>query len=97
MDKFRLEVHSAVKKDLKKISPLAAKEIVNKVFTVIADNSFVGIKLVGHLKDYFKFVFHFQGVGYRIIYQIYIKEKIVFIIAIGPRGDFYERLIRRIS
>lgn len=97
MDKFRLEAHSAVKKDLKKISPMAAKEIVNKIFSAIVDNPFAGIQLAGPLKGYFKFVFHFQGVSYRIIYQIYIKEKIVFIIAIGPRGDFYARLIRRVS
>lgn len=97
MNKFRLEAHSAIKKDLKKISPLATKEIVNKIFPEIVDNPFIGIQLVGHLKDYFKFVFHFKGVSYRIIYQIYIKEKMVFIIAVGPRGDFYERLIRRIS
>ena len=94
---FILETHKAVKKDLKKISPKAAKEIVNKVLPHILENSSVGIPLVGILKGYFKFEFHYQGVSYRIAYQIDRKMKIVFIIAVGSREKIYERLMRRIS
>lgn len=94
---YRLEVHKAVRKDLKKTSPQAAKEIVNKVLPKITENPFIGLPLVGPLKGYFKFVFAFEGVNYRIVYQIYHQQKIVFIVAIGPREKFYERLIRRIS
>lgn len=94
---YRLEAHNAVKKDLKKISSQAAKEIVNKVLPKIVQDPFVNLSLVGPLKGYFKFVFYFNGVDYRIIYQIYHQRKIVFIIAIGPREKFYEKLLRRIS
>ena len=94
---YRLEAHRAVKKDLKKISSPAAKEIVNKVLPKIVDNPFVGLSLVGPLKSYFKFVLSFNGVDYRIVYQIYHERKRVFIIAIGPREKFYEKLLRRIS
>ena len=94
---YRLEAHRAVKKDLKKISSPAAKEIVNKVLPKIVDNPFVGLSLVGPLKGYFKFVLSFNGVDYRIVYQIYHERKRVFIIAIGPREKFYEKLLRRIS
>ncbi len=97
MPQFRLEAHKAVKKDLKKITLRAAQEIVNKIFPKIAHSPFVGNPLIGPLKSYFKFVFHFEGVSYRIIYQIYSEQKIVFIIAVGPREKFYEKLIRRIG
>ena len=97
MSLFKLKIHRAVKKDLKKISPQAAREIVNKVLPKIAENPLVGLSLVGPLKDYFKLVFFFEGVNYRIVYQAYHQQKIVFIVAIGPREKFYERLIRRIS
>lgn len=94
---FTLEAHKAVRKDLKKISPKAAREIVNEVFPDILENPSVGIPLVGILKRYFKFEFHYQGVSYRIVYQIDREMKIVFIIAVGSREKIYERLMRRIS
>lgn len=94
---YKLEAHNAVRKDLKKISPQATREIVNKVLPKITENPFIGLPLVGPLKGYFKFVFHFEGVSYRIIYQIYSQQKIVFIVATGPREKFYERLIRRVG
>jgi len=97
MPQFRLEAHKAVKKDLKKITPTATQEIVNKIFTKIANNPFIGIPLTGPLKNYSKFVFSFEGVSYRIIYQIYSEQKTIFIIAVGPREKFYEKLIRRIG
>lgn len=97
MSLFKLKARKAVKKDLKKIPPQAAKEIVNKVLPNIAENPLIGLPLVGPLKGYFKFVFSFGGVSYRIVYQIYHQQKIVFVVAIGPREKFYERLIRRIG
>jgi mRNA-degrading endonuclease RelE of RelBE toxin-antitoxin system len=97
MPQFRLEAHKAVRHDLKKIPPQAVREIVNKVFLKIVQNPFVGISLVGPLRGYFKFVFHFGGVSYRIIYQVHPQQKLVFIVAVGPRGKFYERLLKRIE
>lgn len=97
MPLFKLEAHKAVKKDLKKISPQAAREIVNKILPKITENPLIGSPLVGPLKGYFKFVYSFGGINFRIVYQIYHQQKIVFVVAIGPREKFYERLTRRIS
>ncbi len=94
---YQLEAHRAVKKDLKKISSQAAKEIVNKILPGIIHDPFSGLSLAGPLKGHVKFVFSFEGVSYRIVYQIYHQRKAVFIIAIGPREKFYERLLRRID
>lgn len=44
---YRLEAHKAVRKDLKRISPQSAKEIVNKVLPKITENPFIGLPLVG--------------------------------------------------
>lgn len=94
---FRLEAHKAVRKDLKKISPQAARELVNKEFPKIVENPSFGIPLTGDLKGYFKYIFRSEGISYRIVYQINERRKIVFIIAVGAREGFYERLARRIS
>jgi len=94
---YRLEAHRAIKKDLKKISPQVARKIVNIVLPRIAKNPLIGLALIGPLRGYFKFVFSFEGVSYRIVYQIYPKQKIVFVIAIGPREKFYERFLKRIN
>lgn len=94
---YALEAHKAVKKDLKKIYPKAAKEIVNNVIPHVLEDPSIGIPLVGVLKGYSKFEFHYQGVSYRIVYQIDREMKIVFIIAVGSREKIYERLMRRIS
>lgn len=97
MAQFALEAHRAVRRDLRKISAKTAKEIVNEALPKIAQSPFVGIPLTGDLKGYFKFVFRSKSVSYRIIYQIDEKRKIIFVVAIGPREKFYERLFRRIS
>jgi mRNA-degrading endonuclease RelE of RelBE toxin-antitoxin system len=97
MSAFRLEAHKAVKKDLRKIPKKAAGEVVNKVFPKIVLHPSLGISLTGDLKGYFKYVLHFEGMSYRIIYQIDQRRKVVFIIAVGVREKFYERLLRRIS
>ena len=97
MASFGLQTHKAVRKDLKKIRAEAAKKITHEAFPWIAHNPFIGIPLVGALKGYFKFIIHSRGVSYRVIYQVDKKRNIVFVIAVGAREKFYERLIRRLQ
>jgi mRNA-degrading endonuclease RelE of RelBE toxin-antitoxin system len=52
----------------------------------LEDNILAGKRLHGDLKDHFSF-----RIGkLRIIYTVVEKEKIVYIIAIGPRKTIYE-------
>ena len=93
---YQIRILKAVRKDLRKLSKQSATKIVNLCFAQLSKNPHLGIPLSGNLKGYWKYVFRFQGVSYRIIYQIFKKERIILIIAVGPREKFYERLLKRI-
>lgn len=94
---YQLHTLKSVHRDLKKLSKQASARIVNFCLPKLSRNPYSGIQLSGNLNGYFKYVFKFQGVSYRIVYQISEKDKIILVIAIGPRGEFYERLLKRIN
>ena len=94
---YQIHTLKVVHKDLKKLSKQASARIVNFCLPKLANEPYSGIRLSGNLRNYFKYVFKFQSVSYRIVYQISEEKKVVLIIAIGPRGKFYERLMRRIK
>lgn len=56
-----------------------------------------GSLLHGELRDYWKWVVHHGGVSYRVVYEPDTKTKTVFVLSVGARGEFYERLRRRIG
>ncbi len=94
---YQIHILKTVRRDLKKLSKQVSARIVNFCLPQLSKNPYLGIPLSENLKGYFKYVFKFQGTSYRIAYQISEKEKVVLIIVIGPRGEFYERLLRRIK
>jgi len=94
---YQIYTLEPVHKDLKKISKQAAIQIVNFCLPCLSKDPHLGIPLVGDFKGYWKYVFQFKGTSYRIVYQIFKKEKLILVIAIGPREKFYERLLRRIK
>lgn len=95
---WRLVSHKAVRKDLRNIDATAAAHIVNVVLPdIVRDPRLHVVPLRGKLRGLSKRVVHFQGVSYRIVLQIITRSHTVFIVAIGPRGDFYERLARRLK
>lgn len=93
----QLHILKSSRRDLKKLSKQASARIANFCLPKLMRNPYLGIKLSGNLNGYFKYVFKFQGVSYRIAYQIFEEDKVVLIIAIGARGKFYERLLKRIK
>lgn len=93
---YQLRALKAVRKDIRKLSKQASARIVNFYFPQLARNPYLGIQLSGNFKGYWKYVVKFQGVSYRIVYQISEKEKVTLVIAIGPREKFYERLLQRL-
>ncbi len=94
---YQIHALKVTRKDLKKLPKQTSIKIVNFCLPQLSKNPYLGIQLTCNLKGYFKYVFKFQNVNYRIIYQISKKEKIILIIAIGAREKFYERLLRRIN
>lgn len=94
---YKVHTLKAVRKDLRRLSKPLAARIVNFCLPQLSKNPRLGVPFSGNLKGYWKYVFRFQGASYRIVYQIFEKEKVILIIAIGPREKFYERLLRRIK
>lgn len=93
---YQLRTLRVIRKDLKKLSKQAAARIVDFYLPQLANDPYIGISLSGNFKGFWKYVVKFQGVNYRIAYQISEKEKVILVIAIGPREKFYERLLRRL-
>ncbi len=94
---YQIHTLKAVRKDLRKLSKSAAAEMVDFCLPRLSENPHLGAPLSGNLKDYWKYVFKFQGVSYRIVYQISERRKVILIIAVGPREKFYERLFQRLK
>ena len=65
-------------------------------FPQLAADPFQGVPLTGPLRGYWKYRVFLCGVQYRVAYVIDVRKKEVVIIAIGPRGGFYERMRKRV-
>lgn len=70
--------------------------IRDKHLISIADNPYKsGKPLKGILKGFWRKDFTYEGVSYRIAYEIDNEEGAVYILMIGKREGFYEQLSRR--
>ena len=75
----------------------AVKEIVDAIIPALAHDPHSGTPLRGPLRGYWKYRVALLGVWYRIVYTINTKEHRITVIAIGSRGNFYDRLNRRLE
>ena len=94
---YEIEFLKAVRKDIKRLSPQVREFIINNCLSKIQHSSRQYLRLHGQLKGYWKYSVGLKGVTYRIIYQIYESEKVILIIAVGAREEFYDRLLRRLG
>ncbi len=94
---YKDDYHPRVKTDLKKLDKVAVKEIHNTHLDILLDNPFNGECLYGDLEGVFSYHFRKNKVDYRIAYTVDNEKKIVHIIMIGKRENFYEVLKRRLS
>ena len=82
--KWEIIYHKDVDEDLKNVGPSAAKRImntINKKLTSEPDK--FGAPLSHNLKDFRKL-----RIGdFRVVYQVFQKKIIVFVLAVGPRRD----------
>lgn len=89
--------HPKVKADLKKLDKHAVKEIHSTHLDILLDNPFIRECLYGDLEGVFSYNFRKNKVDYRIAYTVDDERKIVYIIMIGKRENFYDVLKRRLS
>ncbi|MEW6108881.1 MAG: type II toxin-antitoxin system mRNA interferase toxin, RelE/StbE family [Nitrospirota bacterium] len=93
---FELKAIKTVKKDLKSLHPKLAKEIKSQHFKKIKESPFESFELGYSFKGLRSYHFNFEGTSYRIIYEVFEKDRLVVVIMIGKRENFYEKLKRRL-
>lgn len=93
---YKDEYHPQVKKDLKKLDKPIREKIKDKYIFDILEEPEIGIELVGDLNGIRSFHFFYSKQQYRIAYIVNEDEKIIFILMVAKRGDFYTLLKRRI-
>lgn len=93
---YTLRFHSAVAKDIRKLDPPVVTQLREVHFAKIKQNPRQAETLSHDLKGLWSYHFSYKGTSYRIVYEIYPKDRVVLVIMIGPREGFYEALQRRI-
>lgn len=88
--------HPKFKSDLKKIDKSVAKEIKEKHLNTILNNPANVSPLKGKLSHIRSYHFQKNGAQYRIAYEIFENEKIVFHYIVSSRENFYKKLESRV-
>ena len=95
---YELRFHPKVDKELSKLSADVRRLIRDEHLPAISVDPHKNSKsLKGSLKDFLRKDFHCGGISHRIAYEIDEKQKVVYILMIGKRDNFYDRLNRRVN
>ncbi|MBI4253297.1 type II toxin-antitoxin system RelE/ParE family toxin [Candidatus Uhrbacteria bacterium] len=90
---FRRVITSSAKKTLKRLSVQAQHALLEETEILIED-PFAGERLHGALSFLYSFHFKFENVHYRVAYSVDRDQKLIMIHLVGPRENFYDRLLR---
>ena len=93
---YEIKTPSSVKKDVKKLDKPVQKELRDKHFPKIKEDPFEAEPLRGDLRGLWAYHFSNGSVQYRVVYEILRDERVVMLVMVGSRGDFYEALRRRL-
>lgn len=95
---YQAEFHPKVDKDLAKLDIGLRKDIRDKHIPKILEDPYTtGKSLTGKLGGLKSYSFTAKRVEYRIVYDINTEKVIVLFLMVGPRENFYERLLRRLG
>ena len=94
---YKDEYHPKVKSDLKKLDKHVVKEIYGSHLDNILDKPHSGEPLYGDLAGVFSYHLRMNKVDYRIAYTVDEMKRVVYVIMIGKRENYYDILKRRLS
>ncbi|MEW5746821.1 MAG: type II toxin-antitoxin system mRNA interferase toxin, RelE/StbE family [Nitrospirota bacterium] len=89
--------HPRVKSDVKRLDKPVTRDVYNIHLDKILNAPYSGEKLYGDLEGVFSYHFRKSNVDYRIAYFIDETARVVHVVMIGKRENFYEILRRRLS
>lgn len=81
---YQVKLTPQAKKELEKIPKIYSEKIFNAL-SWLEKEPFIGKKLHGKFKNYYSW----KVWPYRIIYRIFKKELLIFVVAIGHRQGVY--------
>jgi len=93
---YKLIIPRSVENDLKKLPPQVQRKIVLKHLPAVQANPQQGKFLQKQFRKLRKYRLSYLGTEYRIVYKVSESVKLITIIMIGSRENFYERLKRRL-
>lgn len=90
---FRRVITSSAKKTLSRLSKQVQQAILKETELLI-EQPFAGERLHGTLSFLYSFHFKFENVQYRVAYTVDRDNELIIIHLVGPRENFYDRLLR---
>lgn len=93
---FKVFHGSGFEKDIKKLDKKTILVIKDEI-AKIAQSPFDGQFLHGEFRKYRKWKVKYQNVSHRIFYQIYLKDKKIYLVLVDTRENIYQELKRRIK
>ncbi len=94
---YSVKLTHPARKALRRLPKSVLDLLWNTYLIILRSNPFAGEKLRGELKDFYKLEFTQAGVSYRVAYQVFLKERIILIIYLGTRENFYRELKRKLK
>ena len=93
---YQIRALTAVKKDLKRLDKPVRAAIEKDHFPAIQNAPDAGDVLHQDLEGLRSYHFSQHGTQYRIVYEVHVRERLVVVLMIGTRENFYERVRRRL-
>ncbi len=93
---YEVRAINAVKKDIKTLHPKLKDEIQSNHFRKIKESPFGSHELGYAFKGLRSYHFSFEGIQFRIVYEVFEEDSLIVVIMIGTRERFYEKLKRRL-
>jgi addiction module RelE/StbE family toxin len=94
---YRIEISSAARKDIKRLSKTAQLELRDTHFPQIVENPYAAEPLLYDLRGLWAYHFAVRTTQYRIVYEIDTKNQVVLLVMVASREKFYEKLRRRLG
>lgn len=94
---YRVESYSGVKHDLKKLDKRLRELILERDYSIIAEDPYCASPLSHQLKGLWSYHVNYHGSEYRIVCEIDSDTETVLVIMIGSREGFYTALRRRVK
>lgn len=88
---YQVHLSRSVQKTIKKMGIPLRKE-TKKALDLLKTNPYAGNRLTKPFEGIWSYHFRYQGVAYRIAYEVYPQQLLVLVIKIGTRENFYQEL-----